>query len=107
MFGIFAVRLDTALPSTFSLSCALRGLCRPEVFAVRFLHSLPCHHSLPCSFLPLDGKEVDFFAVRMAHGNDAPHGSAFFPVVISELKDWLAGSLGLNTAVYIVGVHAL
>jgi hypothetical protein len=76
VFGGFAVRLDMALPSTFSLPCILRGLCRPEVFAVCFLHSLPCRHSLPCSFVPSDGK--DFFAVRMAHGNDAPHGSAFF-----------------------------
>jgi hypothetical protein len=46
---------------------------------VCFLHSLPCRHSLLCSFVPSDGKDI--FAVHMAHGNDVPHGSAFFPVV--------------------------
>jgi hypothetical protein len=58
VLGGFAVRLDTALMSTFSLPCALRGLCCPEVFAVRFLHSFSCLHYLPCSFVPSDGKDM-------------------------------------------------
>jgi hypothetical protein len=71
VFGGFAVRLDTALPSTLSLPCTLRGLCRLEVFTMRF----SSFFAMPLFFVVRFRAIARQILLCRAHalGNVAPH----------------------------------